>query len=226
MLWVGCHGDVARTVRGCMIRHRLFASEIGSEIAGRAPGELSGLCCALDALPLPNNSLDAMVLHHALEVCADARSGLREAARVLVPGGRLVICAFNPMSLWGTRRLYARVTDDAFSGMRWVPALRLLDWLSTLGFERQGAVLHLSYTLPFAETSGGGERLMRRLGPPVGGVYLVSAVKQAAAVRPHWRRSRIKGTQLLPAAYPKSAVNRSPAQVLRLSDWKDLERGR
>ena len=124
MLWVGCHGDITRTVRGCMVRNRLFASEI----QGGGPDDLSSLCCALEALPLPNNSLDAMVLHHALEVSADARSGLREAARVLVPGGRLVICGFNPMSLWGLRRLYAQVSDDAFTGTHWVTAVRLLDW--------------------------------------------------------------------------------------------------
>jgi hypothetical protein len=130
------------------------------------------------------------------------------------------------MSLWGLRRLYGQASDDAFSGMRWVTALRLLDWLSTLGFERQANVQYLSYTLPFSVTPGRGERFMRRLHLPVGGVYLISAVKQAASVRPHWRETHMKGSKLLPAAYPKSAVNRAPAPVLRLSDWKDLERGR
>ena len=28
LLWAGCHGEVSRTVRGCMIRHRLFASPV------------------------------------------------------------------------------------------------------------------------------------------------------------------------------------------------------
>jgi hypothetical protein len=66
---------------------------------------------------------------------------------------------------------------------------------------------------------------MRRLKPPVGGVYLVSVVKQVAALRPPWRTAGMKSPKLLPAAYPKSAVNRAPARVLRFSDWKDLERG-
>lgn len=226
-MWVGCHEETAGTVRGCMVRNRLFASEIPA--AG--PEDTSGLCCALEALPLPNNSLDAMVLHHALEVSADARSGLREAARVLVPGGRLVICAFNPLSLWGGRCVYGRLCQDNFGGLRLVTTFRMLDWLALLGFELQDSVQYLSYTLPFAakaeaSPSGRAERLMKRLRPPVGGVYLISVVKQAAAVRPPWRAAAIKNPKLVPAAYPKSAMNRRPAPVLNLSDWKDFERGR
>lgn len=228
LLWVGCHEGITQTVRGCMVRHRLFASEV----AGLAPQDLSTLNCALEALPLPNCSLDAMVLHHALETSADARSGLREAARVLVPGGRLVICAFNPLSLWGARRAYAHLRDDSFSGLRLITAFRLLDWLSLLGFERQASVQYLSYNLPFSVTRrepGGastrGERLLHWLRPPIGGVYVVSVVKQAMALRPRWRSARIKSPGMLPAAYPKSAVQRSSAKVLHLRDWKDLEHG-
>jgi SAM-dependent methyltransferase len=210
-----------------MVRNRLFASED----PGRSLEDLSRLCCVLEALPLPNNSIDAMVLHHALEISADPRSGLREAARVLVPGGRLVICAFNPLSLWGARCLYGRLGQDTFGRLRLVTTFRLLDWLALLGFELQGTVQYMSYSLPFSggkdegASPGRSERLVRRLLPPAGGVYMISVVKQAAALRPQWRAARMQGPKLLPAAYPKSAVNRTPAPVLRLSDWKDLERG-
>jgi len=217
-----------------MVRNRLFASPV----AAGTPEELSTMHCALEALPLPNGSLDAMVLHHALETAEDARSGLREAARVLVPGGRLVVCAFNPLSLWGGRRVYSRLRRDAFSGMRFVTTFRLLDWLALLGFERQTSIQYLSYRLPFSAgrdeslAPGRVERFLRRSQAPVGGVYVVSAVKQAAAVRPNWRAARLKGAPLLPAAYPKSAVQRDAAAerclapVLKFSDWKDLERSR
>jgi len=234
LLWAGCHGEVARTVRGCMVRNRLFASPVD---AG-TPEDLCTMRCALEALPLPNGSLDAMVLHHALETAEDPRSGLREAARVLVPGGRLVVCAFNPLSLWGGRRAYARLRRDAFSGMRFVTTFRLLDWLALLGFERQTSIQYLSYRLPFSagrdETLAPGptERFLCRSQAPVGGVYVVSAVKQAVAVRPSWRAAGLKGAPLMPAAYPKSAVQRETvsdralAPVLKFSDWKDLERSR
>ncbi|MEQ8486906.1 MAG: class I SAM-dependent methyltransferase [Pseudomonadales bacterium] len=226
LLWAGCHEQVAQTVRGCMVRHRLYASAEPAD----AVEDLSRLQCSLDALPLPNNSLDAMVLHHALETCPDPRGGLREAARVLVPGGRLVICAFNPLSLWGLRRAYARLCNDAFSGLRLVTSLRLLDWLALLGFEPHGQVRYLSYSLPFylgdapRPQSGRVGRALSRLQPPVGGVYVIVVTKQAAALRPHWRTPRVKSPSLVPAAYPKSAVQREPAPVLYLRDWKDLGR--
>lgn len=214
-----------------MVRNHLFASEA----SGPAPGEVASLRCALEALPLPNNSLDAMVLHHALEVAADARSGLREAARVLAPGGRLVVCAFNPVSLWGLRRVYARLRPDTFSGLRFITSWRLLDWLALLGFELQGRVQYLAFTLPFAVDRGDAaeigraEGALKRMQPPVGGVYVISAVKQALAIRPHWTPQRIKRAPLIPAAYPKSAMQRAQnaeARVLNFSDWKDLERSR
>jgi SAM-dependent methyltransferase len=227
LLWVGCNEATAGVVRGCMVRHRLFASEESVS----ASDDFTTLRCALEAVPLPNNSLDAMVLHHALEVTVDPRSALREAARVLAPGGRLVICAINPLSLWGARALLAPMRNDAFSGLKLVTSARLLDWLALLGFERQAKVRYLAYNLPFgrgADRSGPGrtERLMKRLQPPFGGVYVISVMKQAAASRLQWQGTAVKGRTLLPAAYPKSAVNREPAPVLRLSDWKDLERGR
>lgn len=208
-----------------MVRNRLYASDL----PGQAPEDLSSLCCAPEALPLPNNSLDAMVLHHALEAAADARSALREAARALRPGGRLVICTFNPLSLWGARRLYAHVWDDSFAGLRLVSPLRMRDWLALLGFELHDGVQYLSYTLPFSRGTGESapgrtETLLKRLQPPVGGVYLISAVKQAVALRPHWRDTRVKAGKLLPAAYPKSAVSRTRAPVLDIRNWKDVER--
>lgn len=225
LLWAGCHEHTAETVRGCMVRHRLYACADPSP----AVEDLAPLRCHLDALPLPNNSLDAMVLHHALEACPDPRGGLREAARVLVPGGRLVVCAFNPMSLWGARCAYARFRDDVFSGLRLVGTLRLRDWLALLGFELQGEVRYLTYTLPFQvgrdaprAAPGRTERLLRRLQAPVGGVYVIVATKQAVALRPSWRSRPIRTSALAPAAYPKSAVQRAP--VLYLRDWKDVER--
>jgi SAM-dependent methyltransferase len=63
------------------------------------------------ALPFPENSLDLLVLPHSLEFSADPHATLREAARVLVPEGRVVICGLNPTSLWGWRQRRARATQ-------------------------------------------------------------------------------------------------------------------
>ena len=68
----------------------------------------------------------------ALEVARDPHLTLREVERVLVPEGRVVICGFNPNSLWGLskscKRGFSQVGD--FIGQR-----RLRDWLQLLSFE-------------------------------------------------------------------------------------------
>src|SRR5574343_238689 len=66
------------------------------------------------ALPFPDNSLDLVLLPHALELSQDPHTALREVARVLVPEGRVVITGLNPVSLWGLRQqrqhFYRRLT--------------------------------------------------------------------------------------------------------------------
>ncbi|MEO6294147.1 MAG: methyltransferase domain-containing protein, partial [Burkholderiaceae bacterium] len=69
------------------------------------------------ALPFFENSLDLLVLPHSLELSPDPHATLREAQRVLVPEGKLVVCGFNPMSLWGLKQarghLYRRLSRMA-----------------------------------------------------------------------------------------------------------------
>ncbi|HRF09231.1 MAG TPA: metalloregulator ArsR/SmtB family transcription factor [Xanthobacteraceae bacterium] len=50
-------------------------------------------------LPFPRDSFDAIVLHQVLHYLEDGARALREAARVLRPGGRLVVVDFAPHQL-------------------------------------------------------------------------------------------------------------------------------
>ena len=212
LLWVGCHSELAKTVRGCMIRNRLL---MGSRDSNQV-NELACFNAGLHELPIPKGSLDAVVLHHALETAEDPRTAIREVARVLAPGGRLLVCAFNPLSLWGVRSVYASVFNDSFSGLRFVNPLRLVDWLTVLGFTRQAEMKYLAYGLPFAR-AGSNAKLWRNLRNllshhqlPVGGVYVLEATKQVVADMPVSSRERLAGGKLAPVAYPKlSAWNRT-----------------
>lgn len=114
------------------------------------------------ALPFFENSLDLLVLPHSLELSPDPHATLREAQRVLVPEGKLVVCGFNPMSLWGLkqarghwyRRLSRVVSGEASDpplsqvplsgslGELFLPEAgeflgyrRMKDWLRLLNFE-------------------------------------------------------------------------------------------
>jgi SAM-dependent methyltransferase len=218
-----------------MVRNRFFLNPFLSEEGDAAPGdsEFGHFRSDIHELPLPNKALDAVVLHHVLEAAGDPRTAIREVSRTLAPGGRLLIVAFNPWSLWGMRGAYARFFDDSFSGLRFVSSRRLLDWLAVLGFELQHEIKYLAYDLPFAgrgarpnadadtsgasgESTGSREKGVKDKGVwwklkslaarhrlPFGGVYVISAVKQAAAIRPDWSAEGVRGRKLAPAAYPK-----------------------
>lgn len=209
LLWAGCHTDLTDTVRGCMIRNRFHLETCAASEDCSSAGDSGRFRADLHQLPIPNNFLDAVVLHHVLETADDPRTAMREVARALAPGGRLLIVAFNPWSLWGVRGAYARFFKDSFSGLRFTSSGRMLDWLTVLGFELQHEVKYLAYNLPF-NTRNKDAGIWRRLRAacaehrlPLGGVYVVSAVKQVSAVRPDWRESRVTGPKLAPAAYPK-----------------------
>ena len=58
-------------------------------------------------LPLADQSADAVVMHLVLHFLSDPQRAIREAARVLAPGGRLLIVDFAPHELEFLRDAYA-----------------------------------------------------------------------------------------------------------------------
>ena len=182
VLWVGAARELLDTTDRCMVRDRFFASCARSACCGWPVGE-PGSCdfkpVAADPahLPLPSACVDGVVLHHALETSIDRRGALREAARVLRPGGRLLILGINPVSLWLLGK-----PDVAFRHMKPVSLPRLRDWLALLGLQRDAKTIYLNYrsVLPMAlegELWRRASAWLNRAQAPVGGVYLVTAVK-------------------------------------------------
>jgi len=79
------------------------------------------------ALPLATGSIDLLALPHVLEFNSHPHRILREAARVLMPEGQIVISGFNPLSLWGLKRsLGPRRPEYPWCG-RFIGLLRLKD---------------------------------------------------------------------------------------------------
>ncbi len=89
------------------------------------------------ALPLPDSSIDRMIIVHALEMADDPDALLREAWRVLAPGGRLIVVVPNRTGLWSRiettpfgygrpfsqGQLDAALKDALFSPIEWRGAL-------------------------------------------------------------------------------------------------------
>ncbi|MBE8158947.1 MAG: class I SAM-dependent methyltransferase [Betaproteobacteria bacterium] len=127
------------------------------------------------ALPFAAESVDFVLLAHALESARAPHAVLREAVRVLRPHGRLLIAGFNPWSLLGMR------LAELPWRKRWLSLLRVKDWLKLLDMsvtEGRFAVF-----MPPHESRRARRRFRwmekagRRWWPLGGGVYFISAVK-------------------------------------------------
>ena len=165
------------------------------------------------ALPFAENSLDLVLLPHALELSPDPHATLREVERVLVPEGRAVFCGFNAASLWGLRQRRARLYRKLGMGRPYLPAegefigyWRLRDWLRLLSFEVESA--RFGCYRPAVDSDallarfGWMDRLGERCWPILGAVYFVVAVK------------RVRGMRLLETRWKgRSAISNAPVPV-------------
>lgn len=151
---------------------------------------------SLAYLPFASQSIDLLVLSHALECAHDPHSVLREAERVLRPEGRLVIVGFNPWSLWGARQRLGTSGWLPTSG-RFLTIARLKDWLQLLSFELDRG--HFGRYAPpvssgaWLQRYGFLEKAGDRWWAVAGAVYIVSAIKRVQGMRlvgPTWKKKR------------------------------------
>ena len=218
------HEQVAAAVSDVFGFHALQLGfpELDALVANRMPHrwlatesvhEKAAFVTNFAALPLPANSLDLVVLPHALELTADPHAALREVARVLVPEGRVVICGLNPMSLWGFRQYRAHMYRRFGWNHMFLPEagefigyLRMRDWLRLLGLDIESgqfgcyrpALASPAWLSRFSWMDRAGARWW----PILGAVYCLVAVK------------RVHGMTLLnPARKPAIRLVNTPVSV-------------
>lgn len=184
--------------------HGYAGPEVGADVV-----------CDAAFLPFDSRSLDLLVLPHALDFTSEPHQVLREAERVLVPEGRLVLTGFNPVSLWGICRLLRGKRDAPWSGNFFSPA-RIRDWLTLLQLEPTGNAF-MAYSPPFAR----GDWLARwqfmdsiggRCWPMLAGVYGIEAVKRQRGMRlimPNWRPAKAGSGLMVAGGNERHPVNQS-----------------
>ena len=154
--------------------------------------------CDADELPFPGDSMDLVILHHTADFSPDPHQVLRESARVLRGEGRIALVGFNPLSLWGARRLVSRHRFGPWGG-RFLMRSRMEDWLRLLGFELENSGTYFC-TLPLQRkhgASGRRQRLAASSRPhllPAGAYYCILARKREYArirTRASWRKSKV-----------------------------------
>jgi len=156
-----------------------------------------------DALPLPDASIDRVLVVHSLELAANERDQLREIWRVLAPGGRVMLVVPNRQGIWarsettpfghgrpfGRTQLTALLREAMFSPVGWtealaVPPFRRRSWLRT------------------GETW---ERVGRALWPAFAGVVIVEATKQLYQGIPARERASALEPAFRPVLIPPGA---------------------
>ncbi len=165
-------------------------------------------------LPLASQSVDVLVLPHVLEFSGQPHAILREAERVLMPEGSIVISGFNPLSLWGAARALGWERDQFPFRGKFIGLLRLKDWLTLLSFELNGGRFG-RYAPPFAnrrwlERCEFLEKAGDRWWPICGGIYVVRAIKRNVGMRlvvPNWRDKRAAQKNLAPVTQKQNGAH-------------------
>lgn len=204
--FMGCLPDsdkVVRTRNSVVVSEGEVGNGRGLKIRGKAT-----------SLPIATDTVDVVLLPHTMDFSRDPHQVLREAERILIPEGRIIIIGFNPISLWGAWRLIRKRSGKVPWNGQFVSQHRLRDWLSLLGFEVE---IHreLMYLPPLRRAGilqklGFMESMGKRWWPILGAVYVVQAVKRVSMltpIEPRWkaRASVLQGRAVEPA--PRSRVN-------------------
>ena len=156
-------------------------------------------------LPLATDSMDVVVVHHALDFTDDSHRLLREVTRVLRPGGQMLIIGFNPYSLWGFWKLFKRKINIPWRG-RFISKGRLSDWLQLLSLQIDSVDYGLHF-LPLKyfcllQLAPRMERFGSSINSPLGGAYFILCVKQVLPITPilpRWRPIRTR-VSVMPVA--------------------------
>ena len=177
-----------------------YASETGQYLLNELDARLS---------PLLSTTFLVILMHH-LSNTAEPHAILREAFRVLIPEGKLVIIDFNPISLWGLRHFFQSWLEKVPFRGHFFTAKRIDDWMRLLGFDKH-RLYRVGYLPPIQKSSllrhlGWLEKGMRNWFPRFGALNLMVYSKSISPLTPV--RHRWVTRKLLPAKIARPSVGR------------------
>ncbi len=154
--------------------------------------------CESDYLPFSESCIDLICLPHVLEFSENPHQTLREAERILVPEGHLVLTGFNPISAWGVKQVLSQDKSYPWHGHFFMLS-RIKDWLALLGLEYVSGQMHC-YEPPINNPQWLNrfavmDKLGSRWWPMMGGVYFIVAKKRVVnmhLLKPNWKKNSLK----------------------------------
>lgn len=144
--------------------------------------------CEFDALPLPSDTIDIVLVHHVLDFSDHPHQALIEAARLVKAGGHIVIIGFNPLSLFGLYKWPGVVwPGKAVWRHNSLRKGRVIDWLQLLGFQVNYRPLAADEVL--SDQLNQWQKKGRALDLSRGAFYMIVAQKMVTPLRPIKPRS-------------------------------------
>jgi SAM-dependent methyltransferase len=156
-------------------------------------------------MPLPDASIDRVLVVHALETVESPTELLHEVWRILTPGGRIIVVAPNRRGVW------ARMDTTPFGHGQPFSRSQLRALMRQTQFSPEGWAETL-YVPPFRSrfvlrTAVAWERVGTGFNLPFAGLHIVEATKQlyrAVTVRPVRRAGRLAPVLLPAPAAPRT----------------------
>ncbi len=148
----------------------------------------------IDDLPFVQHSVDVCLLSHALEFTLDPHHVVREANRVLIPNGYMVITGYNPVSLAGLNKLTPYRNKNFPWNMNFFLPSRIKDWLILMGYEILSDDRLLFNALNGEEKQGQMAKKWQQFAKQyftcLGSVYVIVAKKRRlplTPIKPKWK---------------------------------------
>lgn len=173
-----------------------------------------GMYSSFDALPLEDETVDVTVLHHVLEFSSNPHQVLREASRVTIARGYIIIFGFNPVSLMGAIKPFGQVFSSSPIWRRnSLRKARINDWLQFLDCNtvrtHNGFFKWPVQNKAYLENFSGLSPLLHKFKLPFGNFYCLVARKDRACmtpIRPSWTRDIPLRVAPKPAVSARSAA--------------------
>ena len=196
LLYLGHPEKLENTVASRVSRRTVMNICASDYFSSSSQTHISNSCFQGEAhrLPISADSIDVVVLPHLLEFSCDPHEVLREAERVLIPEGHVIIMGFNPFSLW----TWWRLALGWRGRVPWCGAFRSVtrvkDWLALLGFDI--TTTHYYFFRPpiqnkgILQKLGFLERIGQRIWPIFGAGYIIVARKRVVTltpIKPRWK---------------------------------------
>jgi SAM-dependent methyltransferase len=147
--------------------------------APRPPHGAMGCIADSETLPLPDLSIDRVLLVHGLEHAESARRLLRELWRILRHDGRMIVVVPNRVSPW------AYLQRTPFGSGQPYTAAQLGRLLASMMFQvenrRSALFIPPLHNRPRVRNAVSIERVGQRFAPQAGGAILIEARKDLAA---------------------------------------------